>query len=74
MKLFKIDIMLCLAFQEEGPFDVKVTYSDHVEWKKLSREQIDNLSDIDDVCSIEVCIPRNDRRWRNRDNKDRRNS
>jgi len=43
-----------------------------------SKEEQDTFSnkvnDCEDVCSIEICIPRNDRRWRNRGNKERRNS
>jgi hypothetical protein len=73
MKLFKLDVMLCLALQEEGPFNVKITYSDHVEWKKLSKQEIDQLSDIDEVSTIEICLPRRERRWRNRGKKERRN-
>lgn len=65
--------MLCLALQEEGPFNVKITYSDHVEWKKLSKQEIDQLSDIDEVSTIEICLPRRERRWRNRGKKERRN-
>jgi hypothetical protein len=67
MKINKLDVMLCLAFQGgEGPFDVKVSYSDRIEWSKYTKQQIEDLSDLDAIVSIEICLPRSERRWRDR--------
>lgn len=73
MKLDKFDVMLCLAYQgSEGPLDVRVDYTQHSEWLNLTKDQIDQLSDIDAVHFIAIEEPRSDRRWRQRGSKERR--
>jgi hypothetical protein len=65
--------MLCLAFQmSEGPYETKVSYMDHDEWLKLSREEIENLSDLTDIRQIDICNPSKERRWMDRLTFDRR--
>lgn len=67
MNINKIGIMLCLAYQEsEGPFYVKVNLSNFVEWKLLSKFEIDKLSDEFNIIEIDISLPRSERRWRDR--------
>ena len=73
MNLDKLTHLLCLAFQcSDGPFQIKVSYSDHDEWASLSKEEIKNLSDQQDIKQIDICNPGKDRRWHQRLGDDRR--
>lgn len=64
MNILKLDNVLCLALQSsEGPFDIKIKFIDHNEWACISKQEIENLSNLDTVLSIESCLPRSDRRW-----------
>lgn len=73
MKLYKFDIMLCLAYQgSDGPFDVRIHRNNGDVWLCLTKDEIDCFSDMDDVLVIYIQEPRSDRRWIMRNDKDRR--
>ena len=73
MIISKLTILLTIAFQEsEGPFDIEATYTDHVEHKTLTKDQIGELSDIKGVIIIDIRKPSGERRWHHRTVNDRR--
>ena len=70
MNLNKLDLMLCLAFQEsEGPFNVEVKFYNPLDKNTqeifiLSKQEIRNVSMWDEIKSISIVEPFKDRRWR----------
>lgn len=73
MNLNKLDVMLCLAFQEsDGPFSVLVTSNTHKYTIELTKVLIKELSDKDFIISIEIIDSVSDRRWRKRYSQSRR--
>lgn len=73
MNLDKLEPLLCFAFQlGDGPFKIKVIYDDHFEWLNILKDDIDKLSDLESVLSIEIVSYSIERRWRDRSKEDRR--
>lgn len=73
--------MLCLGFQEsDGPFDVIIKFinsgtgQQEISKKRLSKEEIKNLSDDQLVIRIDIAEPIDDRRSKERWVNERRKS
>lgn len=66
MNLDKIDTALCFAFSVgEGPFYIKITYTDQVVYRWITSEIIKLISDNPCVVNIELDQRLiDDRRWR----------
>lgn len=73
--LSKLDSLLCFAFQHSnGPFDVVITKKDNFNYVLLTKQDILDISDQEDIISIKLAerITTKSRRWRKRGLSDRR--
>lgn len=64
MNLDKLDVMLCLSFQEsDGPINIVIEYLDKTVLSNMTKEEIKNLSDNELVVSIKIAdiVPK--KRW-----------
>lgn len=73
MNLDKISSLLCFAFQDEGPFQIKLVFDGGTEETLLTREEIKTCSDSEFCQSLDFSKRISNRRWRDRGSNDRRN-
>ena len=69
MTIQKLSVMLCLAFQDQTEdYDIEISYAAgwKAQWFGVNQKQIITLSEQENVISIDLYEPKEERRWRER--------